>query len=226
MREKLVTTGLACIIAAVVGGGLKAFGLEIGVISSVSRQGLLASLGVALLIAGVYTSKSAPQRTSSNTLGGDASTADDSNVIILEKNSPAIGTDGRLTQSIGTLSMNGFGKEVAVLAAALKSGQRTPAGDETVLNVADNTSEVVLTFLRGNDTTFGGAFNNHELGRVVVRGWTPLPPDTEYRQVNGVSQPVLKHRAGFRTVLRAQDGMITFRAQDIATGKYLALRLL
>jgi hypothetical protein len=49
----LLTAGLTCIIAAIVGGGLKAFGIEIGALQSVRRQALLAGFG-AVLIAASY----------------------------------------------------------------------------------------------------------------------------------------------------------------------------
>jgi phage shock protein PspC (stress-responsive transcriptional regulator) len=48
----LLTTGLACIIAAIIGGGLKAFGIEIAVLRSWKRQTLLAMFGAMLTIAG------------------------------------------------------------------------------------------------------------------------------------------------------------------------------
>src|SRR5262249_10610588 len=47
------TTGLACIIAAIIGGGLKAFGVEIAVLRSWKRQALLALFG-AMLTAAAY----------------------------------------------------------------------------------------------------------------------------------------------------------------------------
>lgn len=52
MVTTLLTTGLACIIAAIVGGGLKAFGIEIPNLQSWKRQGLLGMFGVLLIIAG------------------------------------------------------------------------------------------------------------------------------------------------------------------------------
>jgi hypothetical protein len=48
MSNTLLTTGLACIIAAIIGGGLKAFGIEIGVLRSWKRQALLATFGAML----------------------------------------------------------------------------------------------------------------------------------------------------------------------------------
>lgn len=49
MSSTLLITGLACVIAAIVGGGLKAFGIEIPVLQSAKRQWVLAVLGVVLL---------------------------------------------------------------------------------------------------------------------------------------------------------------------------------
>lgn len=49
----LLGAGIACIIAAIVGGGLKAFGIEIPVLSSVYRQVALGALGIVLIWLGV-----------------------------------------------------------------------------------------------------------------------------------------------------------------------------
>jgi hypothetical protein len=53
LSNTLLTTGLACVIAAIIGGGLKAFGIEIGLLRSWKRQGLLAMFG-AMLITAAY----------------------------------------------------------------------------------------------------------------------------------------------------------------------------
>ena len=50
MSNTLLTAGLACIITAIVGGGLKAFGVEIGILRSWKRQGLLAMFGAIILV--------------------------------------------------------------------------------------------------------------------------------------------------------------------------------
>jgi hypothetical protein len=49
MNSTLLGAGLACIIAAIIGGGLKAFGIEIPVLQSRARQGLLGLFGLSLL---------------------------------------------------------------------------------------------------------------------------------------------------------------------------------
>ncbi|HEY3058734.1 MAG TPA: hypothetical protein VGL99_07150 [Chloroflexota bacterium] len=50
MENTLLTAGIACIMAAIVGGGLKAFGVEIPAIQSRVRQGALAALGLVLIV--------------------------------------------------------------------------------------------------------------------------------------------------------------------------------
>jgi len=53
MNETLLTGGIACIIAAILGGGLKAFGFEIPVIDSFGKQVLLGGFGVLLVLTSV-----------------------------------------------------------------------------------------------------------------------------------------------------------------------------
>lgn len=59
MATDLLTTGLACIIVAVVGGGLKAFGIELPALTSRSRQVLLGTLGVGLAGSGLWLGRAA-----------------------------------------------------------------------------------------------------------------------------------------------------------------------
>lgn len=49
MNTTLLCAGLACVMGAIVGGGLKAFGIEFPVLQSGRRQALLAAFGVILL---------------------------------------------------------------------------------------------------------------------------------------------------------------------------------
>jgi hypothetical protein len=53
-EEILVSGGVAAILAAVVGGGLKAFGVELPLLASVQRQGILLVVGVALIGLGLF----------------------------------------------------------------------------------------------------------------------------------------------------------------------------
>ncbi len=60
METTLLTTGLVCLIAAIIGGGLKAFGLELPLVNSIPRQILLGGLGLVLVFAGKLLLTSPP----------------------------------------------------------------------------------------------------------------------------------------------------------------------
>jgi hypothetical protein len=49
MTTTLVTLGILCLIAAIVGGGLSGFGVQLPLLESVRRQFLLGALGICLL---------------------------------------------------------------------------------------------------------------------------------------------------------------------------------
>jgi Putative peptidoglycan binding domain len=57
METVLVTAGIACLVGAIVGGGLKAANMEIPHLESVRRQVLLAALGAVLLAVGIFGPK-------------------------------------------------------------------------------------------------------------------------------------------------------------------------
>lgn len=62
MTQTFFIAGLACLIAAIVGGGLKAFGIEIPLLSSRTRQILLGLLGLILIVGGIIsTCRPTPQ---------------------------------------------------------------------------------------------------------------------------------------------------------------------
>jgi hypothetical protein len=65
--ESLLVAGIVCIVAAVVGGGVKMLGAEMPVLGSFPRQALLFAVGLAFLFASfvVYAPKPAP-KTSGN----------------------------------------------------------------------------------------------------------------------------------------------------------------
>lgn len=59
MNTILFETGAGCVIAAAIGGGLKAFGIEIPILQSPKRQVLLGVLG-AVLVGGSFLASSEP----------------------------------------------------------------------------------------------------------------------------------------------------------------------
>lgn len=50
LETTLLTVGLVCVVAAIVGGGLRAFNIELPGIASVGRQALLGSFGILLIV--------------------------------------------------------------------------------------------------------------------------------------------------------------------------------
>lgn len=83
----LVLIGLACVIAAIVGGGLKLSGIEIPVLASVRRQVLLGGLGIALM-AGVGIAKLVERSASPGDNGDDQPTV--GNVRVSEDVEPGL----------------------------------------------------------------------------------------------------------------------------------------
>jgi hypothetical protein len=53
MGATLLVTGLGCLIAAIIGGRLKVFGIVFPPLQSIHRQTLLAGTGILLIVAGV-----------------------------------------------------------------------------------------------------------------------------------------------------------------------------
>ena len=59
MQIVLVGAGVACLIAAVAGVGIKALNVEIGAITTLRRQALLAALGASFVVTGFYVGSGA-----------------------------------------------------------------------------------------------------------------------------------------------------------------------
>jgi hypothetical protein len=68
----LLISGLICIFAAIVGGGFKAFGIELPALQSWKRQAILAIFGVVLVIAGIYSPSLGPEVELYDTKNNDA----------------------------------------------------------------------------------------------------------------------------------------------------------
>jgi hypothetical protein len=78
MTTTLLTAGIACVIAAIAGGGLKAFGIEIPALASARRQGALGAFGALLLVAAFVSGGSVPWNTAAGKAGDPSnSTSDD-----------------------------------------------------------------------------------------------------------------------------------------------------
>jgi len=68
MATTLLTTGLLCVIAAIVGGGIEAFGGKVPVIQSSKRQAALGLFGIVLLLGAWFSSSSNAAKIGSNEL--------------------------------------------------------------------------------------------------------------------------------------------------------------
>jgi len=55
MPNTLLVIGIFAVMAAIVGGGLKGFGFELGTLTSIPRQIMLASLGLVFIAASEWT---------------------------------------------------------------------------------------------------------------------------------------------------------------------------
>ena len=70
MHTTLLTTGLVCMIAAIIGGGLKAFGIEVPAFQSTRRQVVLGLFGLVLFSVGFSPSPPTPPTPQPVTQGG------------------------------------------------------------------------------------------------------------------------------------------------------------
>jgi hypothetical protein len=53
MNQAFITAGIVCIIAAIIGGGLKAFAIEMPLVNSIGRQVILGVVGIIFLLLGI-----------------------------------------------------------------------------------------------------------------------------------------------------------------------------
>lgn len=87
----LVTSGTVALLAAVVGGGLKAFGLELPVISETKRQVLIGLFGAALLYLGLveFADQPGPVSEAATPMASDSSTLPPVTTATLTEPDPA-----------------------------------------------------------------------------------------------------------------------------------------
>lgn len=67
MTTILLTAGLACVIAAIIGGGLRAFGIEVPILQSGRRQLGLGLFGAALMVIAMVMNGGSGQQSSPQT---------------------------------------------------------------------------------------------------------------------------------------------------------------
>jgi len=157
VTEALLAAGLACVIAAIVGGGLKAAGFDIPPLKSLTRQVLLGGLGVVLLIAaGVGRMPPPPPPPSpSPTASSSTSTPTGQPEITLSKNVGLPGTSLKL-------SAKGFaaGEPIAISFRTTELARPT----------ADKLGAVpAQTIVIPQDWAFNGQFEVTAIGQQSIR---------------------------------------------------------
>jgi hypothetical protein len=148
MDNIFLVSGLACLIAAVVGGGLKAFAIEVPVLASLGRQIALGVLGLVLI--GIGISRYSP---SSNNR--------QSNVPIQNKNTPeARSKEQQHGASTGPISVSVNSDPRVVL----------PGGSAEITVFATASDNSVIPNAQVTLNAGGGAFQ--ETGATKVVGST------------------------------------------------------
>lgn len=173
MPDLILSAGVACVIAALVGGGLKAFSIEIPLLSSTKRQWSLGLFG--LMLMALYLSSHEQRHPSQQTapVDGqpDSSALPDRGTIdkvqkggrtMVELHSPAVSPSGALIQDIGIETLGG------VFMSVVGRGCRVPCSTTRVFSTADDgKSEILLKLLRGIASMSKDA---HRLGIYAIVG--------------------------------------------------------
>ncbi len=118
---------------------------------------------------------------------------------VVEAQSPAVGADGKLAQSIGIETLGG------VFAPLVSQGTAVPCSvSEVFSTAADNQSEIIVKPYRGTARLVADC---HPLGQFQVVGLPPAPRGTPQIEVT----------------FAVRDGSILLSARDLATGKSMQI---
>lgn len=186
MNTTLILVGVVCIIAAVVGGGLKALGIELPAIESVRRQIMLAIIGLILVVVGAMP----PNEIQPFNEVEPATIADNTATSQAENGSA---TTDRANSELGNTAESSNGNESVPHAPPL---QRDPADRKraTVQSVIDELNEATPFHASAQNQFANGILDyNHFIligGDVQVSttftyqlgdgtGWPPKSPPTQ-----------------------------------------------
>ena len=118
---------------------------------------------------------------------------------VVEAQSPAVGADGKLAQSIGIETLGG------VFTPLVSQGTAVPCSvSEIFSTAADNQSEIVVKPYRGTARLVADC---HPLGQFQAVGIPPAPRGT----------------AQIEITFAVRDGSILLSAKDLATGKSMQI---
>lgn len=116
MQATLITLGMVAVMAAIVGGGLKAFGVEVGVVGSLGRQLLLAVFGLAVVAFGLWEPWNPPADDGQGPESVDVAVSasqrwTDTGVDLAAGDQLAIEADGQINDDVNNHPTRVFGPE-------------------------------------------------------------------------------------------------------------------
>jgi hypothetical protein len=160
----LLVAGIVCMVAAVVGGGVKLLGAEVRVLNSFPRQALLFALGLAFLLASFQVSQTkapvstTPASTPASQVANSAATTQQANVTPAAPPSTAPPSTATIVQTGAPVNLPGCHRESA-LACLPKSSGPVAFADPAAANSAarENIKEGMSTSEGEADATRQGA---------------------------------------------------------------------
>lgn len=192
VQATLVTAGLVCVIAAIVGGGLKAFQIEVPGIASVPRQAMLAAFGVLIGVIGLAGGGD----NSGNGGGGDGGSADSTSALTTRTTARPTTTAIRLPPASGRGNV-AHCRTAVVTIAALERSEGTVTFNISVKNEGAATidlptlDKLFLVDAAGKQwptDQFGNLGGRWELGPKVAPGGT-VDVDVAFDPPNGAVSP-------------------------------------
>ena len=237
METSLLAAGIACLAAAIVGGGLKAFGVELPVLKSGLRQAMLGVLGIALIVAPRLIATQQPtiggtvfdERTNAPISGVHLglSTSFSGNGQVVADYLDTTGTDGKFSFACPkgidrtryplylTLSHNDW-------SASMTTRERVEAGiPRTHVNIPVQVAQLLATPQAGSSTHVGkptspGGAHATALGANTDHAFQSQPLTPNHYLADGSPRSLLVN-AGIAVKVRDAGEAIEFQLTTVST---------
>lgn len=146
MHQTVLVSGIACLIAAIVGGGLKAFKIEIPVVNSPVRQTILGGVGLAMIGIGLLRPFSVHPDASSANDGSMSSPAEEkSRVLVVRCTVDPAAVSARTSARVRVRVMTEEGTPVSDARVRIQSDGGQFSGSESAAAVGRTNGEGVFT---------------------------------------------------------------------------------
>lgn len=190
MGITLILTGVACIVGAIIGGGVKLLQVEMRVVESRWRQYLLGAFGGALILGGLFTNGT---------------------LSFPSRNAEAHGVSTAKAEPTPPPDPNGnaaLGKSDATPPSEV-APENKPAVEATpVAPPASPSADALLAGLRLDVGEVAGAIGDRQVHRVAI--WLELP-ERQRRAISAVRYEF--YNPTFKSPKYAEQGSKTFRAR-------------